>query len=440
MSQPSADKPDAQDGITPLAPEWLLEPLPKPEGGIVELEVTDSRFETISALILRGEYITAGHHSETLLKEGVYDVRVLGYYLFGVFIERGLMSLPLVFRALMRFLGEEYALFGPTNKKQLQTENMLLWLVAGIVKNAELHSTMKDGTWKEWLEPKNRPPIDEATQLCPQMQAALSSFAPGSRASQRFQSLDNWLEGFGHSETGVTRRASETSSESKSSQASRSSSEASKPNRDEDKDEDEDESQDDDERRGRKDEEEDGEEDEDHRPRALRDDDDDENEDKPHSQPGKLRKRRQDDDMLPLEQGGSDDEDEDRTGRHERPLFGRRGVSSRDDDDRDSYPEAPGPSEGSKEWKRLLERLQAFGELVEQGQYLKAAVVATDIQAAVSSFDPVAYFPGLFAPYLSAFAEHMRPLEHYLNDTQAVKFKILRQLYQVDFEKFMRRD
>lgn len=101
---------------------------------------------------------------------------------------------------------------------------------------------------------------------------------------------------------------------------------------------------------------------------------------------------------------------------------------------------APSPAQGGTEWQRLLDRLSAFDTLIREGQYMKAAVVATDIQAAVASFDPVAYFPQIFAPYLTAFAEHMRPLEHYLNDTEAVKFKVLRQLYKVDFTKFMKKD
>jgi hypothetical protein len=403
----SAAEPNAQE-FAPLAPEWLLEPLPTDVEPQTELGTDDSRFEAISNLILRGEYVPAGRRSEELLHQGVYDVRVFGYYIFGVFNERGLPDLKLVFRLLIEFLTKQLPAFGPSAKKQLLTENMLLWLISGILKNVELHSTHKDSVWKQWLDPKYQAPITEAMQLCPQVQLALANFSPQSRAALRFQSLDGWLSGFGHSETGVTKRSSETNSDPRSSAESQ----QSKKSHDS----------------------------------AASSKKEEEAKSPAHDEPHEEERHQEDEDALPF---GDEDEgdlahhgdgDEDDFEEPPRPVGKPDGAFRPRTSPRSPSGTAPSEREGSSEWQRLLERLQAFAYLTEQGQYLKAAVVATDIQKAIASFDPVVYFPTLFLPYLSSFTEHMRPLEHYLNDTESVKFKVLRQLYQVDFEKFMNKD
>lgn len=423
MTAPNESGP-APDAPPPLAPEWLLEPLPQQEGPGPDLEPSDSRFEEINALILRGEYLQAGRRSEELLQSGVHDVRVFGYYTFAVFIERGLPSLSLVFRLILSLLGTHYAAFGPANKKQLQTENMLLWLLSGILKNVELHGTLKDSTWKEWMEPRHRAALDEAVELCPQVQLALGNFAPKSRAGLRFQSLDGWLSGLGHGETGISKPSAGTQADSKNSKDTRTSNES---------------------REGR---------DKPEPEKAPKEDlaeesDEDENEDEDEDEDAESGEHSLDEDyaedeaVFSLDADGEDPEAEDAEDaaaetEDEVPAYKPGGARHRAGRDAPAKPEAAVPA-GSPDWQHLRQRLDAFAVLIKEGQYLKAAVLATDIQAKMSAFDPVAYFPEIFAPYLEAFAEHMRPLEHYLDDTHSLKFKVLQKLYLVDFEKFMRK-
>ena len=59
----------------------------------------------------------------------------------------------------------------------------------------------------------------------------------------------------------------------------------------------------------------------------------------------------------------------------------------------------------------LLHRLHAFEELLQAGEYMKAAVLASDIQAAIASSTRSRYFPTLSSGFLGASASHMRPLE-----------------------------
>ncbi len=376
----------AAEAPAPLAPEWLLDALPTDIRA--DLDFEDSSFEDINSLIIRGDYIKAGQRSEALFHSGIYDVRVLGYYLMGVYCERGISSLPLLCRILLDFLASKSAAYGPSRKKQIQTENMLLWLFSSILKKAELHSSLKDNTWKEWMEAKHRPAIEEARKLSEQMLEALNQFAPQARALPRFRSLSNWLNGLEASEAVTNKPAAPALS--KSANVAASALPLSAPEVDKEE--------------------------------SFAEPEEEEEEEEVAEE------------VAAAEVEEEEDEEGEVAEAPPRPVFGRSTVSRVA-----SAPQKPpiGEVHGSAEWQFLQERLRAFETLLQTKQFLKAAVLASDIQASIASFDPIVYFPNLFAPFLAGFAEHMRALERCMNNSAALKFKVMSQLYRADFKSFM---
>lgn len=371
----------AAEAPAPLSPEWLLDALPADIRA--DLDSEDSSFEDINSLIIRGDYIKAGQRSEALFHSGIYDVRVLGYYLMGVYCERGISSLPLLCRILLDFLASKSAAYGPSRKKQIQTENMLLWLFSSILKKAELHSSLKDNTWKEWMEAQHRPAIEEARKLSEQMLEALNQFAPQARALPRFRSLSNWLNGLEASEAVTNKPAAPALSTSAKVAAPAPAPQLSTPEVDKEES---------------------------------------------FAEP-----EVEEEEVAAAE---VEEEEEEVVGAQAppRPVFGRSTVSRAA-----SAPQKPpaGEVQGSAEWQFLQERLRAFETLLQTKQFLKAAVLANDIQASIAAFDPIVYFPNLFAPFLAGFAEHMRSLERCMNNPTALKFKVMSQLYRADFKSFM---
>lgn len=102
-------------------------------------------------------------------------------------------------------------------------------------------------------------------------------------------------------------------------------------------------------------------------------------------------------------------------------------------------PQPPGDlSAESPAMALLLRKLQAFQVLVKRGQFQKAAVVALDLDAVMTSFDPRVYFPRLFAPYFSVLHEHAEELEPCMSDPDSFTARTLAQLYRVDLETFVR--
>lgn len=67
-----------------------------------------------------------------------------------------------------------------------------------------------------------------------------------------------------------------------------------------------------------------------------------------------------------------------------------------------------------KNLQEFLRKLRIFEILIRKNDYLKAAVVAKDIDHLIETFDPLNYFPKMFAHHFSLFAKHASALtEHY---------------------------
>ena len=85
----------------------------------------------------------------------------------------------------------------------------------------------------------------------------------------------------------------------------------------------------------------------------------------------------------------------------------------------------------------LLRKLEAFERLVKAGKHQKAALVADDITALITNFDPRNYFPELFADFGKNLAENIEVLADYWDQRDTIGWKALEQYYRVDLERFI---
>lgn len=82
-------------------------------------------------------------------------------------------------------------------------------------------------------------------------------------------------------------------------------------------------------------------------------------------------------------------------------------------------------------------KLKVFELLISQNNYLKAAVVAKDIDHLLENFDPLNYFPKLFAKYFSLFAKHVAALSEQYENKESLQVKHLEKLYRADLDMFI---
>ena len=93
--------------------------------------------------------------------------------------------------------------------------------------------------------------------------------------------------------------------------------------------------------------------------------------------------------------------------------------------------------EGSREMQILLRKLDAFRQLVEEGEYTKAAVVADDLDHNIENFDPRVFLPSLFTTYYRLMSTNVSAIQGARHDREGALWSVLQELYRVDLDAFV---
>lgn len=115
------------------------------------LDSTDPRFDEIAGLAQNGDHPAAAKASEALLAEGVYDIRLICYFLYGHWLEQGVASWGEVLEALYNALIDNWEAIGPAEKREKKVELSLNWLFKQVLKTLQYEEGKQSATWKAWL-------------------------------------------------------------------------------------------------------------------------------------------------------------------------------------------------------------------------------------------------------------------------------------------------
>jgi hypothetical protein len=91
---------------------------------------------------------------------------------------------------------------------------------------------------------------------------------------------------------------------------------------------------------------------------------------------------------------------------------------------------------GSPALATLQAKLRGFQSLVARGELARAAVVASDIRATLASFDPVAFFPSMFAAYFKTLHQVVEELTPFFADADNPAWHALDSYYRADMGAF----
>lgn len=122
-------------------------PVEEPRG----LETTDPRFLRISALADDGRYREAADAIESLLAEGIVDIRLVVFVLFDAFIEGGIARLPEIAEGLSDLLAPGQVRFGPKSRRDRHVQKSLTWLMDRVEQTLTFHRVKADETWQRLL-------------------------------------------------------------------------------------------------------------------------------------------------------------------------------------------------------------------------------------------------------------------------------------------------
>lgn len=162
------------------------------------LEIFDPRFNDIATLIQQGNYSDAAVKAEEIIEEGIYDIRIIGYFLHGVFIEQGVSVLPAVFRSLISLLTENWEAMGPSKKKEKHTQTSLNWFTKQLFKTLNYEEDKKSSNWNVWVKEVSSDDVEEALEVGEELRRALGTTLEDGAGSvlDGLTKIKDWLTAF----------------------------------------------------------------------------------------------------------------------------------------------------------------------------------------------------------------------------------------------------
>ncbi|SMF94703.1 hypothetical protein SAMN02949497_2035 [Methylomagnum ishizawai] len=136
------------------------------------LDSGDPRFDEIAGLVQNGDHAAAAQASEALLAEGIYDIRLICYFLYGHWLEQGVASWGEVLEALGNTVLNQWEAIGPVEKREKKVELSLNWLFKQVLKTLQYEEGKQSPTWNRWLSDTSSEELDPVLD-------AVQAFGPG---------------------------------------------------------------------------------------------------------------------------------------------------------------------------------------------------------------------------------------------------------------------
>jgi hypothetical protein len=189
----ATESPDARSAVT-LDLSLLQKSLPASEKP--GLDTLDPRFQNIATLVEGSDFIGAAAEVENLIREDIYDIRTLGYYLYAVFFQNGVAGLGDIFGVWAQLFGENWGALGPAKKKEQHAQNALSWFYTRLQKRLEFEQEQKTAEFERWKETVDHEAAQAIIDRHAEMRKALAQVIPEPKAGEMIKKVDDWLKAF----------------------------------------------------------------------------------------------------------------------------------------------------------------------------------------------------------------------------------------------------
>jgi hypothetical protein len=161
------------------------------------LDTLDPRFQEIATLVEAGEFQKAAEQTQALLQEGIVDIRVISYFLYGVFVEQQIPALPELLKAIVTIAGPNWAAVGPVAKKEKHTEAGLSWFLTRVHKRLVSTEEAKGDDWNKWTETITSDQTQAILDGAGSLRSALGPInLPSTRVVDALKPFEEWFKGF----------------------------------------------------------------------------------------------------------------------------------------------------------------------------------------------------------------------------------------------------
>lgn len=124
-----------------------------PERQSIALQTSDPRFHQLASYVAEMQLDSIAATCESFFSEHIYDIRILGHYLYVFFYEKGLVAIPEIFKALTYTLENNWEKVGPLEDQQKYFFVAICELLSRIYKVLKACENQNDNkVWVRWIE------------------------------------------------------------------------------------------------------------------------------------------------------------------------------------------------------------------------------------------------------------------------------------------------
>ena len=153
----------------------------------------DASLQRITDSADRGDYLEAAGKAAALLGKHIYDIRVIGYYLFGVMLEQGIGHMPALLGRIHTLLTDDLADLGPSQKKERVIDVTLHWLLQTMAERCRYHAAQHDATWTQWLSQLHPRLAGEIAQALDRVATEMQQLVEEPRCLGPLSRLRRWV-------------------------------------------------------------------------------------------------------------------------------------------------------------------------------------------------------------------------------------------------------
>ncbi|MEQ8161883.1 MAG: type VI secretion system protein IglI family protein [Smithellaceae bacterium] len=160
------------------------------------LATTDPRLSDIATLVQAGDFQQAALQSREILTEKIYDIRIIGYYLYGHFAESGLAALEEIFTCLAEILRKNIAALGPARNREKHIKNTLSWLFKTISNNLVYETEKRTEIYSQWQASITPEQVQNILESGSGLQEAIAMLEVSSDITDVFTKILEWVQVF----------------------------------------------------------------------------------------------------------------------------------------------------------------------------------------------------------------------------------------------------
>jgi len=162
------------------------------------LETIDPRLSDIATLMQEGNYEEAAAQSEAILEEQIYDIRIIGYSLYGHFITQGVGAMADIYQCLANLLRDNLDALGPVKNREKHIQTIMNWMMKQLIKKLQHEEGKNSNLYEGWISEVSSDQVQEALDAGDELRRTLGPVLEDTAGPvlDGLMKVNDWLTAF----------------------------------------------------------------------------------------------------------------------------------------------------------------------------------------------------------------------------------------------------